>query len=531
MGIIQLLDCTLRDGGYVNDWRFGKTNIGKITNNLVASSIEVIECGFLSQTKKSEQEQSIYYDIEETEKYFENGSQKNFALMINVGEYNVNDLPKYQNGVIQIIRIAFHKHQRDEAQRLCVRLKENGFHVFFQPMFIMGYDDVELLDLIAWVNKNHPDAFYIVDSFGTMRNHDVLRIFYLVDNNLSSDIEVGFHSHNNLQLSFSNAQELIKINSKRDIIIDTSILGMGRGAGNLCTELMAQYINENIENKYNLMPILETMDECIMPIYLNHPWGYSAPYYIAAINNCHPNYATYLINRQTLCIKDINSIIKSIPADRKHLFDKELINELYLNYQTHSISDGRAIEIVSKLCRDKNVLILAPGKSSLVYRNEITKYIEEKEPIVFSINYIPQFYAVDRVFISNLKRFKGIDDAIAGIKEKLICTSNILIDKEICVINYADYLNENDAIYDNAGLMLINFLKRAGVKELTLAGYDGFNYADAKNYFDESMANNINIEHQNEINQAVKEYFVQMRKTMNITFITPTIYDDGEENG
>ena len=141
-----------------------------------------------------------------------------------------------------------------------------------------------------------------------MRKKDILRIFYLIDNNLFKDIKIGFHSHNNLQLSFSNAQELITLNSKREIIIDTSIFGMGRGAGNLCTELMLQYINENIENKYYMLPILETIDEFIMPIFKTHSWGYSVPYYIAAINDCHPSYATYLTNMQTLFVKDINNI-------------------------------------------------------------------------------------------------------------------------------------------------------------------------------------------------------------------------------
>lgn len=184
---------------------------------------------------------------------------------------------------------------------------------------------------------------------------------------------------------------------------------MGRGACNLCTELMTQYINENVEHKYNLIPILEAMDEYIMPIYLKHLWGYSAPYYIAAINDCHPNYASYLINRQTLCIKDINNIIKSIPDNKKNLFDKKLINSLYLEFQSHNIDDSTAIGAVSELCRSRKVLVLAPGKSLLTFRFEIDKYIAEENPIVFSINHIPKFHRFDKVFVSNLKRFKGLD--------------------------------------------------------------------------------------------------------------------------
>lgn len=147
-----------------------------------------------------------------------------------------------------------------------------------------------------------------------------------------------------------------------------------------------------------------------------------------------------------------------------------------------------------------------------------------------AINHIPKFHKYDRAFISNLKRFKNLDDAVKQMKDKLICTSNITTASGICTVNYSDYLNSNDAIYDNSGLMLINVLKKAGVGELALAGYDGFDYAAAENYFDESMANNINAQRQSETNAAIIDYFAKMRKSMNIAFITPTIYSSKAES-
>ena len=231
--MISVLDCTLRDGGYVNNWEFGSKTISHIAEKLCSSQVEMIECGFLSQTKKATVGQSIFKNISDAEKYFEKCSD-NLALMINCGEYAPQDIQPYEGGKIKTIRIAFHKHQRDEAQKLCVALKEKGYDVFFQPMYTIGYKDIELISLIDWANSTRPKAFYIVDSFGTMSKSDLLRMFYLVDNNLSKDIKLGFHSHNNLQLSFSNAQELAELNTKRELIIDSSVFGMGRGAGNLC---------------------------------------------------------------------------------------------------------------------------------------------------------------------------------------------------------------------------------------------------------------------------------------------------------
>ena len=98
-------------------------------------------------------------------------------------------------------------------------------------------------------------------------------MFHLLENNLDESISIGFHSHNNLQLSFSNAQELLMVHTKRNIIIDSSVLGMGRGAGNLCTELITHYINENIEGKYDTIPLLEIIDEHLSNIFNRDQMG------------------------------------------------------------------------------------------------------------------------------------------------------------------------------------------------------------------------------------------------------------------
>lgn len=529
MAKINILDCTLRDGGYINNWNFGKEVISKIAENISRAAVELIECGFLSQQKTTTEEKSIFRTILEAEKYFQKVKQNNLALMVNCGEYQVEDMKPYSGGKITTIRIAFHKHQLVEAKKLCLQLQHKGYTVFFQPMVTMRYTDEELLQLIKWANENKPEAFYIVDSFGTMRKKDILRIFYLIDNNLFKDIKIGFHSHNNLQLSFSNAQELITLNSKREIIIDTSIFGMGRGAGNLCTELMLQYINENIENKYYMLPILETIDEFIMPIFKTHSWGYSVPYYIAAINDCHPSYATYLTNMQTLFVKDINNIMKMIHPEKKYVFDKEYMNQLYSKYQKNLIDDTEAIKNIQELCFNKNILILAPGKTLITHKKEILKYITEYNPVVISINHISDFGTNDRVFISNVKRFKEVQEVIHQIGDRMICTSNITCDKRACVVNYSSYLDEEDAISDNSGIMILNILKRAGVKKVTLAGYDGFDDNYFNNYYDEKMIGSVDFEKMNDINRAIIAYLERNRESLDVTFLTPSLYKKYKE--
>lgn len=122
---------------------------------------------------------------------------------------------------------------------------KKGYKVFVQPMVSLNYTDEEFLSLIQLVNHIKPYAFYIVDSFGMMNKKNLIRLFYLVEHNLDESIWIGFHSHNNKQLAYSNAQCLIDTQTARNLIIDSSIFGMGRGAGNLNTELIVEYLNDN----------------------------------------------------------------------------------------------------------------------------------------------------------------------------------------------------------------------------------------------------------------------------------------------
>ena len=123
------------------------------------------------------------------------------------------------------------------------------------------YSEDELLYLIDEINGIKPCVLTIVDTLGNMYEKDVVNLFRLIEENLDNDISLGFHSHNSLQLSFSNTKALLGMNIKREIIIDSCIYGMGRGAGNLCTELITKYLNDNYAKDYKIPPLLKIIDE------------------------------------------------------------------------------------------------------------------------------------------------------------------------------------------------------------------------------------------------------------------------------
>ena len=273
MNRIRILDCTLRDGGYINDFRFGNGVIKDIVSKLTKSSIDIIECGFL-QSGAFDRDRSLYGSISAIRRHI-GVKNKNlmYVAMIQYGGITNEEIEPCDGTSVDGIRVTFHEHEIDDAFALGRQLMDKGYQVFMQPVGTVTYTDEALLKLIARINALKPYAFYIVDTLGTMYKNDLLRMFYLVDHNLDKRICVGFHSHNNLQLSFANAQELMQLNTPRKLIIDASVYGMGRGAGNLHTELVTQYINANFGLQYDNWEILEIIDQYIKPLSLRYPDG------------------------------------------------------------------------------------------------------------------------------------------------------------------------------------------------------------------------------------------------------------------
>ena len=124
----------------------------------------------------------------------------------------------------------------------------------------------------------------------------------------------GFHSYNNMQLSFSNATILLE-QVDREVILDCSVHGIGIGAGNLNTEIILEYLNENYQGQYNDRNILEINDQFIENIYADKPWGYSLPNYLAAKHQCNTDYAYYLSQKNNLTIDEIDDIFDMLDND------------------------------------------------------------------------------------------------------------------------------------------------------------------------------------------------------------------------
>lgn len=519
---IKVLDCTLRDGGYVNNWDFGLTNSQKFLKNINEAHIDYAEIGFLKDCE---------YNIEKT--IFNNIKQINniipidfkqyskIVAMIVYGKFDINKIvPKSEDIKLDAIRVTFKKNELESVFNYLEKIKNCGYEVFANPTNIESYTDTELLNILKKVNKLKPYGFSIVDTNGVLKEKDLQRLFYLIDHNLDKDIALCFHSHNNLQLSFSNAQCLMKNCHNRELVIDSTVFGMGRGAGNLCTELLTQYINDNYDGQYNIIPILKIVDEQINPIFAQTPWGYSVPYYLAATNHCHPNYAKYLVDKQTVPVEIINSLLSSIPQQKKSTYNQELIRQIYLDKFSKIVDDTESINKIKNLLANKNILLLAPGKSLIKEISKVNEFIETYSPYIISLNFIPENFKEDMVFVTNLKRFSNLDN----FKSELVITSNIEVPSTTAnVINYSSYINDSKE-FDNTALMLFKLLINIGIKEVNIAGLDGFSSNTSDNYVSESLLNTTNFKELSIRNFNLFNQIKYYQKQIEMNFITESLF-------
>lgn len=520
---ISLLDCTLRDGGYVNDWKFGKANIAQIVRKVIQSGVDIIELGYLSEKNSGSEDTARYSSIEDVRRAYaaDKSQYQSYAVMVNFGEFPADKLPQAESDS-PIIRVAFHKKDLDAAFEYIENIKNKGYKFFVQPMGALNYTDEEYVSLIKRTNSINPLAFYVVDSFGVMEMKDFRRLLFLSDNNLNSDILLGYHSHNNLQQAYSNSKYMAEQNLDHDVVIDASVFGMGRGAGNLNLELFARYLNQNYNKAYNIEPMLEVFDECLKPIFIKSFWGYSLPFFLSSMHNCHPNYANFFAEKNTLSVKSMHEILSLISDEDKSSFSLEKANRYYNEYQQKHIDDRAALSEIANSIENRSVLIIAPGKSAKDNADDINKLIKKNNPVVFGINIASNDFSYDYLFVANEKR---ISNAQKSNVNRLIAASNLNCDYENALrVNYASYLCSDDRISDDPTLMMINVLVCVGVRKIYIAGFDGFSLNPDENYFADDMALGSKVESKLRKNSMIGEQVKRLRSQIDLEFITPSKY-------
>lgn len=324
MSKVHLLDCTLRDGGYINDWRFGKAAIDDMIMKLEKTDVDILELGFL-KNEPYYVDRTVFNDAKQISKLISNKKENMlYAAMIEV----VNPLPLEQveeasKTDIDVIRVIVWKRMLKEGFNYCKGIVEKGYRLCVQPARVDQYSDEEFIGMVKLFKQLNPMAIYVVDSWGTQNSKSLLHYLKLADENMGKEICLGYHGHNNLMQAYKVAVDFIEAGFDRDIIVDASVYGIGRGAGNLNSELIARYMNEELGKDYKIEPMIEIYSKYLQDIYEECPWGFSMPHYITAIHNCNPNFGAYYGRERNLKPVDIEGIISNIPAEERIIYSKE----------------------------------------------------------------------------------------------------------------------------------------------------------------------------------------------------------------
>lgn len=537
---IQLLDCTLRDGSYIVDGNFGAKAISGIVKRLQDAKVDIIECGWLKNTEYKIG--SAYYHVPDDFKQyltFPKNPNVMFVAMIDYNRYDLTQLPVCDGGSIDAIRVVFPKGKEDEGLALATPIREKGYKVFFQIANTLGYTDIELLRLVEKLNRIKPEGVSIVDTFGAMYGDDLHRMISLFAHNLDRDIKLGFHSHNNLQLSFALAIQFVDELAVTDrfIVVDSSICGMGRGAGNANTELLMGFLNRKYHRNYDMDVIMDAIDIYMTQFLNSYEWGYSIPYFISGTYCTHVNNIAYLIKQHKTRSRDIKKIIEALDSETRRIYDYDNLDRVYVDYQSNEVDDTQVKNRLAEELSEKTVILIMPGKTALKYQSCVKESAEKEHAVLIGVNAAVDGYVYDYIFFSNKVRYDYAMEAGQGDfgDAKLILTSNIKNsgDENTYIVNYNSLLYRGWKLYEVSVMLMLNLLNYVAPLKIGIAGLDGW-AGQEDNYSDSNMEVSLNADDSKAFNQDLEEmlddYIIRVKGQIKVEFITPSRFEKRGEN-
>jgi 4-hydroxy 2-oxovalerate aldolase len=333
---MRLLDCTLRDGGYYTNWDFSSEVVDVYIKSMNLLPIDYLEIGYRNLPSQEYLGKFGYCPVSVV-KHIRNYCNKKLAIMLNEKNTRVGDLEillKPLVGLIDMVRIAVDPRNFDRALLLAKAVNEYGFEVGFNVMYM----SIWLTECKDFINKlpklgDSVSLFCMVDSFGGVTPEELTVIYNEVRSKISAPI--GFHGHNNLQLSLINTITAMKLGVD---YVDATVLGMGRGAGNLNTELLLTYLNahEHYQVDFN---ILGNVVSIFTPLLEQHRWGTNLPYMISGANRIPQK---EVMNWVTNRIYSFNSIVRALDNRKHHVVDnaKYPVLDLKQKFETVLIVGG-----------------------------------------------------------------------------------------------------------------------------------------------------------------------------------------------
>lgn len=355
----KILDCTLRDGGYYNNWDFDQKVVNQYCDFVEKSPIDYVEVGYRSITLEGYYGEYFYCPIYVLERLKKRMPSKELVVILNekdIRAEHVEMLLLECQGLISMVRIAVDPKNFTRAVILAKKVKSLNFKVAFNVMYMSNWKyDSTFLDDLKKI-ENIVDYFYMVDSFGGVVTEDVIQTINLIKSK-SENVLLGFHGHNNLQMAMANTLEAI---NRGCVIVDGTITGMGRGAGNLRMELFLTYLESKdlFEIDYlalgNIVSKFEKMKE-------SYKWGTNLPY---MFSGAHSLGQKQVMDWVGLNRYSISSILNA------------------LNNQKELKKDNVKLKLLVKSKSFKNAIILGGGETINTHETAILKLLQNDPNLV-----------------------------------------------------------------------------------------------------------------------------------------------------
>lgn len=326
---IKFLDCTLRDGAYINDGKFGEETIKNIVSFLSIAKVDIVECGWL-KNDSYDTNTSYYKNIMEFKtNVLDKIKIKNdtkLCLMMDYNRYDVDNIEKFVDvkNYIDIIRLTFPYNHVDEGLLQLKKLIDKGYNVSLQltnsKMYVSDISKaIEAKEkLVKSINEMKPVCVCFADTFGSLYPNEIKKLAKYFDDNIEKSIYLGMHTHNNMNLAFANILSFIEyfksINSNRTIVVDGSLTGMGRGAGNAPSEVLSNYLNKTEGKNYDVDIIFSLIDDYLLKDFNKKNYGYNP--YLAVTGMCGSHISRYLKN-SNMKLKDFKKMLEGLAIEER----------------------------------------------------------------------------------------------------------------------------------------------------------------------------------------------------------------------
>ncbi|MDI9337862.1 MAG: DUF115 domain-containing protein [Alphaproteobacteria bacterium] len=510
---MKIIDCTIRDGGHLNNWEFDPDVVKNSYYAALKSGVDFFEIGYRFPFQKKgcgaygySKDEFLFSTIEPNDKC-------KLLLMINASnaaEVEVKEC-KPELTPIKGIRVAAYPYEYEKAFTLLEELKNKGYLVYLNLMAASEINDVQYDQLKEWKNKNIIDCIYFADSFGSFLPTDIP---YFIKKLQSLGFEnVGFHSHNNLQMAFANTLIATDLGAN---YVDGSIYGMGRGAGNLPIEIFLGYLEKKGLKQYNTVPYLEVIDRYFYTMHREIEWGYKLETLIGGLANVHPYYIEEIFKRNTYTVDEIWNATKIIKENCPTSFSLTEFNQT-LNQRFYTpINEENAGELIEKITDELRIiraddafkletftfrdshkkqkfLIIANGPSLTQYLEEIKDLIKQENLITIGVNNLQNLIIPNYHIFINRKRLQKyvdktnsqsqllfpsylgkqfVEEHTQNLQSKINYFNLETIDNNK-VVEFIDGININ-TIYPNVSIAAIGIAKLMGASEIFAVGIDGY---------------------------------------------------------